>query len=196
MLSAAISVAALCKKSFSSVEKHLSAGTSVPELQVSSRFTGKLMNTWKCSPMHLPPVSSSNWKLPSLFCCCCISFYWWWKFHHIPQTSVWLQTFWWFSTSGFVEEDGDVEAGGLWVCYRAESQTLQPIRMCEDDPQVSAVRKILWGYETISQLELNMWSACVWAESHFHFLSSSPHWYPSGSFKNHLEIIAEIQQVV
>lgn len=104
--------------------------------------------------MHLPPVSSSNWKPPSLFCCCCISFYWWWKFHHIPQTSVWLQTFWWFSTSGFVEKDGDVEAGGLWVCYRAESQTLQPIRTCEDDPQVSAVRKIpyslrLWNHYSV-----------------------------------------------
>lgn len=116
------------------------------------------MNTWKCSPMHLPPVSSSNWKPPSLFCCCCISFYWWWKFHHIPQTSVWLQTFWWFSTSGFVEKDGDVEAGGLWVCYRAESQTLQPIRTCEDDPQVSAVRKNSIFSEVMKPLLSQSWT--------------------------------------
>lgn len=148
--------------------------------------------------MHLPPVSSSNWKPPSLFCCCCISFYWWWKFHHIPQTSVWLQTF------GDFPPQASWKKTATWRLEACGSVIGLSLKHCSQSGRVRMTRRsllwekfhILWGYETITQSELNMWSACVWAESHFHFLSSSPHWYPSGSFKNHLEIVAAIQQEV
>lgn len=148
MLSAAISVAALCKNLSASVSRHICCWAAGFKIH---RKTDEHMKMLSNAPptsfiQQLEASQSVLLLLHFILLVVEVSSY--------PTDVCVASDFWWFSTSGFVEKDGDVEAGGLWVCYRAESQTLQPIRTCEDDPQVSAVRIIpyslrLWNHYSV-----------------------------------------------